>query len=232
MQKSITPENGLSRGIVIFVGFVLAAVGGLLALMVAQPLIQAVQSLLGLDTQEGMWYVTRAAGLAAYLVLWLSTVWGLAVASKIFDPLLHRAFTFDAHEFLSLLAIGFVALHVGVLLIDSYMPYSLVEILVPFVAPYRALWVGLGVIGMYLTLLVTVTFYLRTRIGYKTFRSLHLFSFLAYVLVTLHSVFAGTDSSLLSAKLVYIGTAFVVAVLTMHWWLGRRSKKASIARAI
>ena len=69
-------------------------------------------TLLRLDSVEGTWYLIRAAGLVAYLLLWLSTVWGLAVASKIFDPVLHRAFTFNTHEWLSLLAIGFTALHV------------------------------------------------------------------------------------------------------------------------
>jgi hypothetical protein len=122
-------------------------------------------SFLALNTDAGLWYVTRAAGLLAYLLLWLSTVWGLAIASKIFDPLLHRAFTFDAHEWLSLLALGFTILHVGVLLGDVYLPFSLAEILIPFVAPYRPFGVGLGIIGFYLTLLVTVTFYLRSRIS-------------------------------------------------------------------
>ncbi|HZQ08804.1 MAG TPA: hypothetical protein VFD70_19635 [Anaerolineae bacterium] len=209
----------------ILAGLLALAVAALLALTVAQPLAQSAQSFLALDTEEGFWYVTRAAGLAAYLLLWLSTLWGLAVSSKIFDPLLHRAFTFDVHEFLSLLAIGFVVAHVGALILDSYMPFSIPEILVPFLAPYRPLWVGIGIIGMYLTLLVTVTFYLRSKIGQKAFRTIHLLSFISYIAVTVHSVFAGTDSALISTKLVYIATALVIALLSVHWWMTRRAKQ-------
>ena len=178
-------------------------------------------TLLRLDSVEGTWYLIRAAGLVAYLLLWLSTVWGLAVASKIFDPVLHRAFTFDTHEWLSLLAIGFTVLHVGALLFDRYLPFSIIEVLVPFTGSYRPVWVGAGVVGMYLTLLVTVTFYLRRQIGQKTFRAIHLFSFAGYASVTLHSLFSGTDSSLLSAKLIYATSALVVLGLTV-WYVHTR----------
>ncbi len=225
MVKSNTVETRQPKFIGIVAGVFALGVVALLALTVAQPLAQSVQSFLALDTQEGFWYVTRAAGLAAYLLLWLSTLWGLAVSSKIFDPLLHRAFTFDVHEFLSLLAIGFVVAHVGALILDSYMPFSIPEILVPLLAPYRPLWVGIGIIGMYLTVLVTVTFYLRSRIGQKAFRTIHLLSFISYIAVTVHSLFAGTDSALISTKLVYAATALVIALLSVHWWMTRRAKR-------
>jgi predicted ferric reductase len=200
------------------------ATGGLVALFGAGPFKSLFTWLFALDTVQAMWYLTRAAGLIAYLLLWLSTVWGLVVASKIFDPILHRAFTFDIHEFLSLFAIGFTLLHIVVLLGDQYLPFSLAQVLIPFAAPYRPVWVGLGVIGFYLTLLVTVTFYLRTRIGQKTFRSIHLISFLSYAAVTGHALYAGTDSVLWSAKLIYAVTALVIVFLTVYWYLMVRLK--------
>lgn len=231
MLKTNTLEPREPRTIAILAGALALGVAALLSFTVAQPVVQSFVSFVGLDTQQGFWYITRAAGLAGYLLLWLSTLWGLAVASKIFDPLLHRAFTFDVHEFLSLLAIGFIIVHVGALLADQYLPFSLAEILVPFIAPYREFWVGIGVIGMYLTLLVTVTFYLRTKIGYKVFRTIHLASFLGYIGVTVHSIFSGTDSALLSTKLVYIATALVIAVLTAYWFKTRSAKRADAGTA-
>ena len=104
-----------------------------------------------LDSSQVFWYVTRSAGLIAYLLFWLSTVWGLAVSSKIFDRLLNRPFTFDTHGYLSLLALGFIFIHVIVLLWDSYAPFSVVQLLVPFTSSYRPLAVGLGIISLYLT---------------------------------------------------------------------------------
>jgi sulfoxide reductase heme-binding subunit YedZ len=207
------------------------AFAALLFLLGPQPLQAAVSlfnALFALDSVQALWYLTRAAGLLAYLLLWLSTAWGLAVTSKIFDPLLHRTFTYDMHQYLSLLAIGFTVLHVGVLVADRYLPFSVAQILVPFIAPYRPLWVGVGVIGLYLTLLVTVTFYIRRWIGQKTFRTIHLASFLAYAAVTLHGLLAGTDSTLWAMQLIYAGTFLAVVFLTVYWvafnWLDRRDK--------
>jgi predicted ferric reductase len=172
---------------------------------------------LSLDSTQVFWFITRAAGLMAYLLFWLSTVWGLAVSSKIFDRLLNRPFTFDTHGFLSLLALGFIFIHVVVLMWDSYAPFSLVQLFVPFTSTYRPLAVAFGIISLYLTLIVTVSFYLRRRIGYKTSRMLHYLSFLAYIGATAHGILAGADTPLFSTQLIYEETAVIVVLLTAYW---------------
>lgn len=177
------------------------------------------------------WYVTRSAGLIGYFLLWLSTAWGLAVSSKIFDPLLHRAYTYDFHQFLSLLAIGFVLLHIIVLLLDRYLPFTVTQVLVPFTAPYRPVWVGLGVIGFYLTLLVTVTFYIRRTIGMQAFRWIHTLSLVSYAGATLHGFFAGTDSALLPMRVIYEASGLTIVFLTSYWLINQAlSKKRGTKR--
>jgi predicted ferric reductase len=217
--------NSFLKGIIVLLLALLAALTVLLVVLFGgNSLLGLFNAMFALDSVQALWYVTRAAGLIAYLLLWLSTAWGLAVASKIFDPVLHRAFTFDVHEFLSLLAIGFAVIHVVVLLGDKYLPFSVAQILIPFIDPYRPLWVGIGIIGLYLTLLVTVTFYLRRWIGQKTFRTIHLASFLGYAAVTVHGFFAGTDSALWTTQLIYVGSALAIVFLTVYWFLVTRFK--------
>ncbi|MBE3038503.1 MAG: ferric reductase-like transmembrane domain-containing protein [Chloroflexi bacterium] len=173
--------------------------------------------LFALDSVQLWWYVTRASGIVAYLLLWFSMVLGLAVTSKYLDRLLDRLFTYDFHQFISLLSIAFVGLHVAVLMLDRYLPYSIWQTLVPFISPYRPFWVGVGVIGFYITLLVTITFYIRSRIGMRAFRLIHVLSLVGYLGVTLHGVYAGTDSPLPAMQLLYKGTALVVIFLTIFW---------------
>ncbi len=177
---------------------------------------KAFNKLFAADTVQAMWYITRAAGLTAYLLLWLSTVWGLAVTSKVFDPILQRMFTYDFHQFLSLLAIGFVILHIVVLLADQYLPFTVAQVLVPFIAPYRPVWVGVGIIGLYLTLLVTITFYIRRYIGQRSFRAIHYASFIAFLAAAAHGLFAGTDSALGSTQAMYLVTTLVAVFLTAY----------------
>jgi len=184
--------------------------------------------LFALDSVQLWWYVTRASGIVAYLLLWFSMVLGLAVTSKFFDLLLERVFTYDFHQFISLLSIAFVVLHVAVLLVDRYLPYSIWQILIPFISPYRPFWVGVGVIGFYLILLVTVTFYIRKKIGMRAFRIIHVLSLVGYLGATLHGLYAGTDSPLPSMQFLYKGTGLVVIFLTIFWLvlLGLRRMEA------
>jgi len=212
-----------ARWVAVFVGVALIValigVGVLLAILGYSPIAlirQALDGLFALSSTQTMWYVTRAAGIISFLLLWLSTVWGLAVTNKVLDPVLHRAFTYDFHQFLSLLAIGFIFLHVGVLLADKYLPFSVAQILVPFSAPYRPVWVGLGTIGLYLTLVVSITFYIRKWIGQKTFRVIHLASYLAFIAAALHGLFAGTDSPLPTVQVMYVVTTLSVVFLTAY----------------
>jgi len=192
--------------------------------------------LFALGSMQSWWYVTRAAGLTSYFLMWLSMVWGLGVASRVFHPAIEGTQTYDFHEFLSLFGLGFIILHLGVLMLDRYKPFSLWEVLVPFIAAYRPLWVGLGIIGFYIFLLVTVTFYLRRVIGTQTFRSIHVLSLLGYLGTTLHGLFSGTDSALPVTKLLYVGTFLVVVFLTVYWLvlsgLSRREKVSSGTRVL
>jgi predicted ferric reductase len=73
------------------------------------------------------------------------------------------------------------------------------------------------VFSFYLTLLVTITFYLRSRIGMKTFKVIHYTSLLGYFGVIIHSFFSGTDSSVPAAQWMYISTFLVVVFLTSYW---------------
>jgi len=215
-------KKGMINALLLSIALVLGA--GLVATLlllpqtaIGQSAFAGLRQLFAADSTQIWWYVTRSAGIIAYLLLWFSMVWGLAVPSKLLNPVLGATFTVDFHEFISLLSIGFTLLHVFVLTIDRYLPYTPLQILVPFLSPYRPFWVGMGVIAFYITLLVTITFYLRSKIGMKAFRSIHLLSLLGYLGVTLHGIYAGTDSPLLSMQLLYKGSGLTVIFLTLYW---------------
>ena len=178
------------------------------------------ERIFALSSQQVMWFITRAAGIIAYLLLWLSMIWGLVIPTKIFGEHLNGDFSFDFHQFLSLLALGFLGLHIFILTADRYLPFTIAEILVPFLAPYRPAWVGIGTIAMYLLVLVTVTFYIRQKIGKKAFRYIHVTSLVAYLGAVGHAFMAGTDSSLPAIQLMYAITILPVVFLTVYWLIG------------
>jgi len=179
-------------------------------------LINFISNLFAMDSLQFWWYLTRAAGLMGYFLMWLSTAWGLVVSTKILDPILERAYAYDFHEYLSWLGLAFVATHVIVLMADKYLPYNLWQVMIPFLSPYRPLWVGIGTIAFYLSLLVTITFYLKKKIGMVAFRKIHYLSLVSYFGATLHGLYAGTDSVLPIANLLYKGTFLVTLFLTAY----------------
>jgi predicted ferric reductase len=181
------------------------------------PLINLISKLFAIDSLQFWWYLTRAAGLMGYFLIWLSTAWGLVVSSKILDPIMDRGFTYDFHEFLSWLGLAFIGIHVTVLMADKYLPYTIWQVLIPFLSPYRPFWVGIGIIAFYLSLLVTITFYLKKKIGMELFRKIHYLSLVGYVGATLHGLYAGTDSVLPLANLLYKGTFLITLFLIVYW---------------
>lgn len=160
------------------------------------------------------WFVSRAAGLTAYMVLFINIVLGLAVKARYLDDILARWRSYDLHQFTGLLAVGLLVLHVLALLGDQYTPFSLAQLLVPGLSDYRPLWVAVGIVAFYATLVVTFTFYVRDRIGYAAWRSIHYVSFIAFVLVLAHGLFAGTDSGQVWARVMYWSTGTIVGLLT------------------
>jgi predicted ferric reductase len=213
---------------VFLVGALFLAVLGFLGfkyLSLGQAFTNLLSWLFAANTAHTTWYITRAAGWVAYFLLWFSMVWGLSIPTKFFERFISPTFTVDFHEYISLLSIGFVILHVSVLLIDQYLPFTLTQILVPFISPFRPMWVGLGVLGFYLSLLVTITFYLRNKIGQKKFKTIHTLSLVAYLGVVLHSFFTGSDSSLGVAQFIYLSTFLVIVFLTSYWLIRARQNK-------
>jgi sulfoxide reductase heme-binding subunit YedZ len=217
-------ESWILGGVLILGAGLLGAFGYIIFrfLPIGQSIASLFSWLFANNTVHTTWYITRAAGWIAYFLLWFSMVWGLVIPTKLFERVLSPTFAVDFHEYLSLLSIGFVILHVTVLLFDQYLPFTLAQILVPFLSTYRPLWIGLGVIGAYLSALVTVTFYLRKKIGQKRFKAIHTLSVFGYLGVILHAFFAGSDSSLPIVQLIYFGTFIVVVFLTAFWLLRGR----------
>jgi predicted ferric reductase len=176
---------------------------------------------------SGYWYLSRAAGLVGYLLLWAATAWGLVVSTKIAKGLIPAPFSTSLHEFLSLGALAFGGIHALALLGDQYIEFSLVDIVYPFAASYRPGWVGLGQLGFYLSLALTLSFYVRKRIGPKTWRTLHYLTFLAYALVVVHSLTSGTDTGALLVQAMYLGSGATIVFLIYYRLLSAGHKRSN-----
>jgi methionine sulfoxide reductase heme-binding subunit len=162
----------------------------------------------------GFWFVSRAGGIVAYLLLWFSTAWGVMLSAKGLRGVMSKPVAYTLHNVTSWLALGFAAVHAVALLGDRVIPFSGAGLLVPFAASYRPFLSGLGTLSLYLGVLVSVTFYWK-RLSRRTWRTLHMLSYLMFVAVTIHGVMLGTDSGAWIMRTIYLLAAGSVAFLTM-----------------
>jgi predicted ferric reductase len=191
-----------------------SAIGALFGAVVAPLwLPDVVASLLG-PSPKAFWYISRSTAMVAYLLLWLSMVFGLLISGKLSRIWPGGPAAVDLHQFTALLGLAFGMFHAAVLLGDRFIGYGAMGLLIPFAGQsYRPLAVGLGQIGLYLGLVLTLTFYLRRRIGYRMWRLIHFGSFAFYFLSTIHGLTAGTDAADLLP--MYVITTLVTLFLTL-----------------
>ncbi|MCA9869683.1 MAG: hypothetical protein KC487_04800, partial [Anaerolineae bacterium] len=97
--------------------------------------------------------------------------------------------------------------------------------LVPFASTYKPVLVAAGQIGLWLSVLVVASFYVRKQIGQKRWRTLHYTSFVAFWIVLLHSVLIGSESGHPLLAATYVVTAGSVLFLTFYRIFGRDQKQ-------
>ena len=160
------------------------------------------------------WYVARAGGMLSFVLLTASVVLGLLLSNKASLKRWPRFALEDVHRFVGLLAGGFILIHVGALLVDSYLPFSLANVLVPGTAPYRPLAVAAGVISAELLAALALANRYRKSLSYRFWRRTHYLNFAVWILAFVHGLTAGTDTGSGWALAMYLVAASLVAGLT------------------
>jgi sulfoxide reductase heme-binding subunit YedZ len=150
------------------------------------------------------WYTVRALGFMAYLVLAGSVLYGLLLSTKILDAIAHRPVSFALHKDLAIVALILGTLHGVMLTYDQSFAFTPLAILIPFESPYSPISVGVGQLTLYLSVVVTASFYVRRHIGQKTWRMLHYATFLAFIGASAHGIASGSDSGAAWAFWLYL----------------------------
>lgn len=160
------------------------------------------------------WYLTRASGIVAWLMLVAGFLWGVLLVSRLLGPSPRPAWMLDLHRWLGGLAVVFTGVHLASLVADSYVHFDLVDLLVPYASDWRAGAVAWGVVALWILLAVEITSLMMRRLPRKAWRWVHLSSYALLWTATIHGVVAGTDARnpIVRAVLVAIVTVAVIVV--------------------
>lgn len=161
------------------------------------------------------WTLGRAAGLTAYALLVLLVCAGLLLSHpgsrrlRWPGPLTR----IRLHMTLAVFTLVFTALHVVVLATDPWAHVGWPGALLPMASSYRPVGVTLGVLAVWSGLLTGLTAALAGRALGRFWWPVHKVAALAFLLVWVHGLTAGSDADRL--RVFYLATGGLVVVLAL-----------------
>jgi hypothetical protein len=176
------------------------------------------------------WYLARGTGAVSLLLLTASVVLGIVGSVRFAAPRWPRFAIDSVHRDVSLLVVVVLVIHIVTSVLDGFAPIRLLDGVIPFVTPYRPLWMGLGTLAFDLLLAIAITSMVRRRLGYRTWRAIHWLAYASWPVAVLHGL--GTGSDVKQWWMLALTAACIVAVLVAVWTrIASASEQAAGLRA-
>jgi len=151
------------------------------------------------------WYVTRASGLLAGVLLVILMLSGTGFITGGTYRFLEPITAWATHKALGIALTVSVLIHIVALYFDTFVHFDIASLLIPFASDFGSvellgtsfgsLYVALGIFGFYIFLAVVVTSLVWINSRQATWKVIHIFSYLACLFVFIHGLNIGTDLS-------------------------------------
>lgn len=149
------------------------------------------------------WYIGRASGIFAFILLTVVVVNGLLISTRLVSQYIPPPLNYEMHRFFAWLSLFAIVGHIAAFTFDPFMKLQWGEGLVPmqldrsFVSSlgyHLRIPVTLGIFSLYGLITLVLTSYFRQKLSLKTWRLIHYLSFATYLLFLGHGLTAGSDS--------------------------------------
>lgn len=150
------------------------------------------------------WLVVRGSGISALVLLSLLLIGGIGHVTGWTYQVIAPVKAWIIHKYIAIAMAVLVVIHVGMLLFDSFSPFTLAEIAVPFLKTYsnKSTLFGLdlgyfaipaGIVSLYIGAWVLVTSLTRLKTHKKLWLLSHWLSYGLIPLLAIHVLFSGTE---------------------------------------
>lgn len=173
------------------------------------------------------WYVTRGSGIMALVLLILLMIGGIGHITGWTYRFIEPVRAWLIHKWMGIMLGVLILIHVGALLVDGYLPFTLADITIPFAKLYNNKSVGSdslfavlaipsAIVATYLGGWILLTSLTPLKKYRRLWKVSHWLSYLIVPLLGIHVLFAGTEfkSGLvrtgLFATLILIGILFLI----------------------
>jgi sulfoxide reductase heme-binding subunit YedZ len=168
--------------------------------------------------EDPVWTAARLAGAAAVVLLTASLAIGIATGRGWRPRWVSWRAVEAAHRDTALAATALTAIHVLGFLIVPGLGIRLLDAVVPFVGRVFPFWQGLGTLAVDILLAVVVTSLLRRRVGRRTFRIVHLTTWLLWPIAVGHALGDGASGTAPGFLLTALGcAAAIVAAVSVRF---------------
>lgn len=172
------------------------------------------------------WYLARASGLVAAVALVMLMVSGVGQVTGFTYRLLEPLTAWASHRALGIVFGVSVVLHTGSLLFDHFLPFSLGQLLVPWLSNYKpatvfglhlgSLWLALGILALYLVGIIIITSLVWIDKKPHIWKWLHLLSYIVMFFVFVHALYLGTDVAHGWLRIMWLASAGGIVWLGLH----------------
>jgi methionine sulfoxide reductase heme-binding subunit len=159
---------------------------------------------------------SAVTGVISMVLLTAVVALGILVNRRTRLPGLPKFASLSTHRFVSLLAVGFLAIHILTAVIAPYANVSPLAAVIPFSSHYDAGWLGLGAVAADLMLALIVTSLLRRHIGYRLWRAVHWLAYACWPTAFAHSI--GTGGGMRAGRLLELAIGCAGVVVAAASW--------------
>jgi predicted ferric reductase len=167
------------------------------------------------------WYLSRATGIVALVLLVLSFIWGILLSTRALRGVDRPAWLLATHTWLAGTGLVMLAAHLAGLVLDGWVDFGATDLLVPGVATWQGatrtaeIGTAVGVVAMYVTVIVQATSYMRRRLSRRMWLALHRLSFPLVLMALVHAGWTGTGTSNRAYQVMALMLAMAAAAATV-----------------
>jgi predicted ferric reductase len=172
------------------------------------------------------WYVTRASGMVAAVSLVILLLSGIGQVTGYTFRFLEPLTAWATHRALGITFAVAVFLHIFALLFDHFAPFTIWQLLIPWLSNYKpatifgfhvgTIYVALGVLAFYGVVIVMISSFVWLEKKPALWKLLHLLSYIIMLFVFIHALFLGTDLVHGTFRWVWIVSGYILVAATVH----------------
>jgi sulfoxide reductase heme-binding subunit YedZ len=178
------------------------------------------------DAQQSVHLIAATVGFLSYGLLWISVLWGIVLRNGWALTRMRHGTLYGIHQTVTLVALTLGVVHAVAQLATPGGTIRVIDQVVPFVNPVDPIGIGLGVIALELMIAIALSVLVQRLLGYHRWRRMHMLGYLAYVLLTLHLLISGSETTSIFVRIPIVLSMVLVFVASSGtrlatWWRAR-----------